>query len=123
MHKILVLSALLILALTLTAVAGDLPQKNGVNVQNHATDASKCLGLKTAGTVFKKSPTAAEVAAGVVDITSWFDIVFYPVADGQVEYNGVATQIEPILAPRTLLIIDKKTTRIVPSVNAIVCGM
>lgn len=91
-------------------------------------DPAKCLGLKAAGTIYKLNPTvddAAALAAGtMVDITNWVYIEFQPEVDGEVVYNGVATQIRKILGGiKTGQAIHPNTTQIVPSVEHVVCGM
>lgn len=97
---------------------GGLMMARGVPIQGHVSDPAKCLGSKAANTVFKVG------AGGDVDISGWVDITLYPTSDGQIEYNGVATQIEPIFAmqPNTILI-HPNVTQIKINVACVVCGM
>jgi hypothetical protein len=93
---------------------------SGDDIQSFAPDPVKCLGTKTAGTVFMAGP------GGNVNIAEWLGICLYPTADGQIVFNGdtTNTQIMPIFAGRdNVIIIHPNVTQIVASVDAIICGM
>jgi hypothetical protein len=91
---------------------------SGDDIQSFAPDPLKCLGQKAAGTVFMAGP------GGTVDISQWLGICLYPIANGQVAFNGNATQIMPVYAGReNVIIIHPNVTQIVASVDAIICGM
>lgn len=96
---------------------------NGSIIQGHATDPNKCLGPKASGTVFKKNPTAAEVLAGVVDITGWLDIVFYSDAPTTVTYNGDAAKVEPATSGVPLVIHPAVTQIVINFDTTYVTGM
>ncbi len=105
---------------------------NGTPIQAHSTDPECCLGLKVAGTVFKKNPTAEEVAAGVVDIADWLDIVFDTkdadgnstfVAGAKITFNGNAAQYEFLEDGANRHVIHPNTTQIVANVDVTISGM
>lgn len=87
-------------------------------IQSHATDPKTCVGTVTANSTLCKSSSCT------VNITGWYDVVFYPTSTGYITYNGVVTEIEPIYANQpNVFVLHPNVTQIVPSVNAIVCGM
>lgn len=91
---------------------------DGSGIQGFSPDPAKCLGTLNTGTVFKVG------AGGDVDISSWLAVALYPSADGQVEFNGAASQAMPLFAgQQNVIIIHPNITQIVPSVSCTVCGM
>lgn len=115
-RTILIISLLLMLVPALAW--GGMVSYYGSYVQGFAPDPDKCLGTKTAGTVYKKG------SGGNVDITGWTAIEFEPTNDGQVVFNGDATKIRNLTGgTKNLILLQPGVNQIVPSVDAVVCGM
>ena len=87
-------------------------------VQGFSPDPNKCLGTKSANTVFSIG------AGGDVDITDWLAIELEPVADGYVTFNNVSGQTRNIRGgSKNVIIVHPNVTQIVPSVACVVCVM
>lgn len=91
---------------------------SGSKLQGFVPDPAKCLGVKTANTVFKVGE------GGDIDISNWLVVEFEPTEDGTIVFNGDSAKIRKITGgAKNEVIIHPSVTQLVPSVSCVVCGM
>lgn len=91
---------------------------SGSKLQGFVPDPAKCLGTKSANTVFKVG------VGGDVDISDWLVIELEPTTDGTVAFNGDSTKIRNLTGGiKNEIMIHSSVTQLVPSVSCVVCGM